>query len=160
MNAAHQPGAYARVVERHAQRPFNVDARPEGFGARRTQEAGGTCSSGDFRITSDARPEVDSCYFDTGWTNYGFPVYTQNGVYDSIGQVTVFPYYDESENRDGVRARACVFNTESYHYSVCFLVCCVGSRLVSTYDSSSSIFCALDQAPGGINSACFALSLV
>lgn len=95
---------HANMTQPHAQWHVHSDAAPGSVSARRTQEAGGTCLSGDFRVSSNARPEVAGCYFDTGTTNYGEPQYTENGVFES-GQFWVFPYYDDF--REGVRARWC-----------------------------------------------------
>lgn len=115
--------AHADLLQLHAQQPFYGDAIPESLNARRTQGAGGTCLSGDFRVTSDARPEVSGCYFDNGTTNYGLPQYTENGVFES-GQFWVFPYFDDY--RGGVRARmnAC------YRISFCKVAMCFTPAIV------------------------------
>lgn len=128
----------AHLIQPHAQRPFDGDALPGGRGARRTQEASGACRSGDFRITVDARPEVEGCYFDTGNTNYGYPVYTENGFFET-GQIFVFPFEGGDE---GVRARVCIRPTELSPGSIPLCL-----------HSIKMYFCTLEHPPGGTCSA-------
>lgn len=91
------------LLQLHAQQPFyGGNHLPASIVTRRTQESSGTCLSGDFRVVSNARPEVSACYFDNGTTNYGLPQYTENGEFAS-GQFWVFPYFEDY--RGGVRLR-------------------------------------------------------